>query len=127
MIDGIALYLNIDDKKKFVGKHIGKVIYREFPFNKAKLHKGNAVGSDIRLLKYAEDYDVKGFVFTDPIKEASFSISLRDLKKHHFTSQENKSEGTQFRINMKHLKEIDYIKIKYINFEREIKNESKDT
>ena len=50
MIDGIALYLNIDNKKKFVGKHIGRAIYREFPFNKAKLRKGNAVGSDIRLI-----------------------------------------------------------------------------
>ena len=118
MIDGIALYLNIDDKKKFVGKHIGRAIYREFPFNKAKLRKGNAVGSDVRLLKYAENYDVKGFVFTDPIKRESFAISLKDLKKHHFTSQENKDEGTQFRVNMKHLKEIDYIKTKYINFER---------
>ena len=123
MIDGIALYLNIDDKKKFVGKHIGRAIYREFPFNKAKLRKGNAVGSDIRLLKYATDYDVKGFVFSDPIKRQSYAISLQDLKKHHFTSQENKDEGTQFRVNMKHLKEIDYIKTKYINFEREIENE----
>ena len=123
MIDGIALYLNIDDKKKFVGKHIGRAIYREFPFNKAKLRKGNAVGSDIRLLKYAEDYDVKGFVFSDPIKRQSYAISLQDLKKHHFTSQENKDEGTQFRVNMKHLKEIDYIKTKYINFEREIEDE----
>ena len=123
MIDGIALYLNIDNKKKFVGKHIGRAIYREFPFNKAKLRKGNAVGSDIRLLKYATDYDVKGFVFSDPIKRQSYAISLQDLKKHHFTSQENKDEGTQFRVNMKHLKEIDYIKTKYINFEREIENE----
>jgi len=123
MIDGIALYLNIDDKKKFVGKHIGRAIYREFPFNKAKLRKGNAVGSDIRLLKYATDYDVKGFVFSDPIKRQSYAISLQDLKKHHFTSQENKDEGTQFRVNMKHLKEIDYIKTKYINFEREIEDE----
>ena len=123
MIDGIALYLNIDDKKKFVGKHIGRAIYREFPFNKAKLRKGNAVGSDVRLLKYAEDYDVKGFVFSDPIKRQSYAISLQDLKKHHFTSQENKDEGTQFRVNMKHLKEIDYIKTKYINFEREIEDE----
>ena len=123
MIDGIALYLNIDDKKKFVGKHIGRAIYREFPFNKAKLRKGNAIGSDIRLLKYATDYDVKGFVFSDPIKRQSYAISLQDLKKHHFTSQENKDEGTQFRVNMKHLKEIDYIKTKYINFEREIEDE----
>ena len=123
MIDGIALYLNIDNKKKFVGKHIGRAIYREFPFNKAKLRKGNAVGSDIRLLKYAIDYDVKGFVFSDPIKRQSYAISLQDLKKHHFTSQENKDEGTQFRVNMKHLKEIDYIKTKYINFEREIEDE----
>ena len=123
MIDGIALYLNIDNKKKFVGKHIGRAIYREFPFNKAKLRKGNAVGSDIRLLKYATDYDVKGFVFSDPIKRQSYAISLQDLKKHHFTSQENKDEGTQFRVNMKHLKEIDYIKTKYINFEREIEDE----
>ena len=123
MIDGIALYLNIDDKKKFVGKHIGRAIYREFPFNKAKLRKGNAVGSDIRLLKYATDYDVKGFVFSDPIKRQSYAISLQDLKKHHFTSQENKDEGTQFRVNMKHLKEINYIKTKYINFEREIEDE----
>ena len=123
MIDGIALYLNIDDKKKFVGKHIGRAIYREFPFNKAKLRKGNAVGSDVRLLKYAENYDVKGFVFSDPIKRQSYAISLQDLKKHHFTSQENKDEGTQFRVNMKHLKEIDYIKTKYINFEREIEDE----
>ena len=123
MIDGIALYLNIDDKKKFVGKHIGRAIYREFPFNKAKLRKGNAVGSDIRLLKYATDYDVKGFIFSDPIKRQSYAISLQDLKKHHFTSQENKDEGTQFRVNMKHLKEIDYIKTKYINFEREIEDE----
>ena len=38
-------------------------------------------------------------------------------------SQENKDEGTQFRINMKHLKKIDYIKTKYINFEREVENE----
>ena len=123
MIDGIALYLNIDDKKKFVGKHIGRAIYREFPFNKAKLRKGNAVGSDIRLLKYATDYDVKGFVFSDPIKRQSYAISLQDLKKHHFTSQENKDEGTQFRVNMKHLKEIDYIKTKDINFEREIEDQ----
>ena len=123
MIDGIALYLNIDNKKKFVGKHIGRAIYREFPFNKAKLRKGNAIGSDIRLLKYATDYDVKGFVFSDPIKRQSYAISLQDLKKHHFTSQENKDEGTQFRVNMKHLKEIDYIKTKYINFEREIEDE----
>ena len=123
MIDGIALYLNIDDKKKFVGKHIGRAIYREFPFNKAKLRKGNAVGSDVRLLKYAENYDVKGFVFSDPIKRQSYAISLQDLKKHHFTSQENKDEGTQFRVNMKHLKEIDYIKTKYINFERKIEDE----
>ena len=123
MIDGIALYLNIDNKKKFVGKHIGRAIYREFPFNKAKLRKGNAIGSDIRLLKYATDYDVKGFVFSDPIKRQSYAISLQDLKKHHFTSQENKDEGTQFRVNMKHLKEIDYIKTKYINFEKEIENE----
>jgi hypothetical protein len=123
MIDGIALYLNIDNKKKFVGKHIGRAIYREFPFNKAKLRKGNAVGSDIRLLKYATNYDVKGFVFSDPIKRQSYAISLQDLKKHHFTSQENKDEGTQFRVNMKHLKEIDYIKTKYINFEREIEDE----
>ena len=123
MIDGIALYLNIDDKKKFVGKHIGRAIYREFPFNKAKLRKGNAVGSDIRLLKYATDYDVKGFVFSDPIKRQSYSISLQDLKKHHFTSRENKDEGIQFRINIKHLKEINYIKTKYINFEREIEDE----
>ena len=123
MIDGIALYLNIDDKKKFVGKHIGRAIDRGLPFNKAKLRKGNAVGSDIRLLKYATDYDVKGFVFSDPIKRQSYAISLQDLKKHHFTSQENKDEGTQFRVNMKHLKEIDYIKTKYINFEREIEDE----
>jgi hypothetical protein len=123
MIDGIALYLNIDDKKKFVGKHIGRAIYREFPFNKAKLRKGNAVGSDVRLLKYAENYDVKGFVFSDPIKRQSYAISLQDLKKHHFTSQENKDEGTQFRVNIKHLKEIDYIKTKYINFERKIEDE----
>ena len=123
MIDGIALYLNIDNKKKFVGKHIGRAIYREFPFNKAKLRKGNAVGSDVRLLKYAENYDVKGFVFSDPIKRQSYAISLQDLKKHHFTSQENKDEGTQFRVSMKHLKEIDYIKTKYINFEREIEDE----
>ena len=123
MIDGIALYLNIDNKKKFVGKHIGHAIYREFPFNKAKLRKGNAVGSDIRLLKYATNYDVKGFVFSDPIKRQSYAISLQDLKKHHFTSQENKDEDTQFRVNMKHLKEIDYIKTKYINFEREIEDE----
>ena len=123
MIDSVALYLNIDNKKKFVGKHIGRAIYREFPFNKAKLRKGNAVGSDIRLLKYAENYDVKGFVFSDPIKRQSYAISLQDLKKHHFISQENKDEGIQFRINMKHLKEINYIKTEYINFEREIEYE----
>ena len=76
MYSNVALYLTIDGQRKFVGKHIGNTIYRDFPFSKAKLRKGDALGSDIRLLEYARYHNVAGFVFTDPKKKVSL-VGLR--------------------------------------------------
>ncbi len=122
MYSNVALYLTIDGQRKFVGKHIGNTIYRDFPFSKAKLRKGDALGSDIRLLEYARYHNVAGFVFTDPKKKVSLAISIDNLEKHYFESEENPKEGRQFRVNMEHLKKIKHIKTDYTNFEREIRD-----
>ena len=92
MYSNVALYLTIDGQRKFVGKHIARY------------------------------HNVAGFVFTDPKKKVSLAISIDNLEKHYFESEENPKEGRQFRVNMEHLKKIKHIKTDYTNFEREIRD-----
>jgi|TARA_R100000789_G_C2884563_1_gene115561 hypothetical protein len=112
----IAICTEINGKKRFLGKHIDDEIIREFPFSKAVLWQKKDLGFDIRLLKYAENHNVKSFIFSDPIKAISLKIGVRAAKNQG--RKDEYGEGTQWYVPKSIMKRLDkYRKTPYIKKE----------
>tara|TARA_R110002051_G_scaffold3527_2_gene19004 strand:+ start:3186 stop:3557 length:372 start_codon:yes stop_codon:yes gene_type:complete len=83
-----------EERKTFLGKHIGNTIHREFPFSKAVLWQNKELSFDKRLLDYALETNVKYFVFSDPIKRISLKAGIKALQNNGY--EEQYGEGTQW-------------------------------
>ena len=112
-----ALVTEVKGRKIYLGKHIENTILREFPFRSAVLWKENAIGFDIRLLEYAKENKVKGFVFTDSLRKESFKIGIKSMMNNHWIKTENETEGEQVYINRDLLKKTKYYKYPFIKNE----------
>ena len=113
----IALVTKVNKRKIFLGKHIGDIIVREFPFRHAILWKDGAIGFDIRLMEYARKNKVKKFIFTDTVKTESFQIGFRSLDNNKWISTESAKEGEQVYIKKDLLKKRDFVNTPYIKNE----------
>ena len=112
----LAIYTDVNNRKTFLGKHIKNEIVREFPFSKAVLWQNKNLGFDKKLLKYAEDNNVKSFIFSDPIKGISLQIGIKAAISN---GEENEfGQGVQWYIPKSIMKKLDtYRKTPYIKKE----------
>ena len=117
MMNKLALVTRVNKRKIFLGKHIGDIIIREFPFRHAVLWKDGAIGFDTRLMEYARKNKVKKFIFTDTVKTESFQIGFKSLDNNKWTSTENSNEGEQVYIKKDLLKKREYVNTPYIKNE----------
>ena len=112
----LAVYTDINGRKTFLGKHIDNEIVREFPFSKAVLWQDKNLGFDKRLLKYAEENNVKYFIFSDPIKGISLKIGIRAAISNG--NQNEFGQGTQWYMPKSIMKKLDkYRKTPYVKKE----------
>jgi len=112
----LAVYTDINGRKTFLGKHINNEIVREFPFSKAVLWQDKNLGFDKRLLKYAEENNVKYFIFSDPIKGISLKIGIRAAISNG--NQNEFGQGTQWYMPKSIMKKLDkYRKTPYVKKE----------
>ena len=74
-----AIYTVVNDKKTFIGKHIGESIVREFSFASAVLWKNESLSFDKKLLRYAEDNKVKLFIFSDSLKKKRLKMDIKSV------------------------------------------------
>jgi len=112
----LAIYTDVNNRKTFLGKHIKNEIVREFPFSKAVLWQNKNLGFDKKLLKYAEDNNIKSFIFSDPIKGISLKIGIKAAISN---GKENEfGQGVQWYIPKSIMKKLDiYRKTPYIKKE----------
>ena len=110
-----AIYTFINDKKIFLGKHIGNNIIRDFSFHSAVLWKDKELGFDIRLLTYAKNEGIKKFLFQDHARHLSLEIGIR--KAINNGSVGNNGQGTQWYIPKSIMKKIDPIRTPYVKKE----------
>jgi len=112
----IAIYTDVNNRKTFLGKHIKNEIVREFPFSKAVLWQNKNLGFDKKLLKYAEDNNVKSFIFSDPLKGISLKIGIKAAISNG--KEDNFGQGVQWYIPKSIMKKLDtYRKTPYIKKE----------
>ena len=112
----LAVYTDINGRKTFLGKHINNEIIREFPFTKAVLWQDKNLGFDKRLLKYAEENNVKYFIFSDPIKGISLKIGIRAAISNG--NQNEFGQGTQWYMPKSIMKRLEkYRKTPYVKKE----------
>jgi hypothetical protein len=112
----LAIYTEINGRKTFLGKHINNEIVREFPFSKAVLWQDKNLGFDKRLLKYAEENNVKYFIFSDPIKGISLKIGIRAAISNG--NQNEFGQGTQWYMPKSIMKRLEkYRKTPYVKKE----------
>ena len=117
IMNKLALVTKVNKRKIFLGKHIGNIIVREFPFRHAVLWKDGAIGFDIRLMEYARENKVKKFIFTDTVKDESFQIGFKSLDNNKWVNTESSNEGEQVYIKKDLLKKREYVNTPYIKNE----------
>ena len=110
-----AIYTYINDRKTFIGKHVGDTIIRDFSFHSAVMWKDKELGFDIRLLTYAKNEKVKRFIFQDHAKQLSLEIGIR--KAMNNGSLANNGQGTQWYIPKSIMKRISPIRTPYVKKE----------
>ena len=112
----LAIYTDVNGRKTFLGKHIKNEIVREFPFSKAVLWQNKNLGFDKKLLKYAEENNVKSFIFSDPIKGISLKIGIRAAVSNG--KQNEFGQGIQWYMPKSIMKKLDiYRKTPYVKKE----------
>ena len=86
------------------------------PFSKAVLWQNKNLGFDKKLLKYAEDNNVKSFIFSDPIKGISLRIGIKSAISNG--KEDNFGQGVQWYIPKSIMKKLDkYQKTPYVKKE----------
>ena len=110
-----AIYTYINDRKTFIGKHVGDALIRDFSFHSAVMWKDKELGFDIRLLTYAKNEKIKRFIFQDHAKQISLEIGIRKLMNNG--SLANNGQGTQWYIPKSIMKKINPIRTPYVKNE----------
>ena len=109
-----AIYTVVNDRKTFIGKHIGESIVREFA--SAVLWKNKSLSFDKKLLKYAEDNKVKLFIFSDSLKKKRLKMDIRSIIDNGLDG--HNGAGQQWYIPVELMDELKgYVKTTYIRDE----------
>jgi len=107
-----AIYIILQGRKTYIGKHIKDVIYREFAYRRAVLWQNKSLSFDAKLLKYALSENVKKFVFTDTMKKTSSEIGIRSLINNG--QKDNHGQGEQWYFPADLPKKIKFKKTPYV-------------
>ena len=110
-----AVYIYNRGRKTFIGKHINDVIYREFAFNRAVLWQNKSLSFDVRMLEYAQNKNVKKFVFTDTVKKESLEIDIQAFENNSHVADHGEGEQHYFPLNL--AQKIRYKKTPYVKNE----------
>lgn len=76
-----AIYLSVNGTRKYVGKVIDDVLYRNFPFGKAVLWQSLEVSMDKRLFDFTRD-NCRKIVFLDTVKKEAWAIGIKKTSNH---------------------------------------------
>lgn len=111
-----AIYVHVNGKKTFVGKHIKEQIVREFDFSKAVLWQHKELSFDKSLLTYALDNKVKSFIMTNTRNKSSFKFGIQAIVNNgHYMKQYG--EGEQWYFSKDIGKKVKYVKTPYVKQE----------
>jgi hypothetical protein len=111
-----AIYTYVNGRKTFVGKRIKDSIHREFDFSKAVLWQNKELSFDEKLLTYAQNNQIKAFIFSDTRKKTSFKFGLKKiLNNGHFSGKHGVGDQWYFPKDIG--KEIKYVKTPYVKNE----------
>ena len=111
-----AIYVHVNGKKTFVGKHIKDQIVREFDFSKAVLWQHKELSFDKNLLTYALDKKVKSFIMTNTRYKESFKYGIQAIVNNGHYMKEY-GEGEQWYFSKDIGKKIKYLKTPYVKQE----------
>jgi len=119
-----AIYIINRGRKTFIGKHINDIIYREFAFNRAVLWQNKSLSFDVRMLEYAQNQNVKKFVFTDTVKKESHEIGIQALIINSHVADHGEGDQHYFPLNL--AQKIRYKKTPYVKNEVILNNSEKE-
>ena len=111
-----AIYVHVNGKKTFVGKHIKDQIVREFDFSKAVLWQHKELSFDKSLLTYALDKKVKSFIMTNTRNKSSFKFGIQAIVNNGHYMKEY-GEGEQWYFSKDIGKKIKYLRTPYVKQE----------
>ena len=111
-----AIYVHVNDKKTFVGKHKKNQIIREFDFSKADLWQHKALSFDKSLLTYALNNKIKSFIMTNTRNKSSFKFCIQAIVNNGHYMKEY-GEGEQWYFSKDIGKKIKYLKTPYVKHE----------
>lgn len=111
-----AIYVHVNGKKTFVGKHIKEQIVREFDFSKAVLWQHKELSFDKSLLTYALDNKVKSFIMTNTRNKSSFKFGIQAIVNNGHYMKEY-GEGEQWYFSKDIGKKVKYVKTPYVKQE----------
>jgi len=111
-----AIYVYVNGRKTFVGKHIKDQIVREFDFSKAVLWQNKELSFDKNLLTYAVDEGVKSFIMTNTRNKSSFKFGIQAiLNNGHYMKEYG--EGEQWYFSKDIGKKVSFVKTPYVKQE----------
>ena len=111
-----AIYVHVNGKKTFVGKHIKDQIVREFDFSKAVLWQHKELSLDKSLLTYALDKKVKSFIMTNTRNKSSFKFGIQAIVNNGHYMKEY-GEGEQWYFSKDIGKKLIYVMTLYVKQE----------
>ena len=108
-----AIYIHVNGKKTFVGKHIKDQIIREFDFSKAVLWQHKELSFDKSLLTYAIEQKIKSFIMTNTRNKSSFKFGIQAIVNNGHYMKEY-GEGEQWYFSKDIGKKIKYSRTPYV-------------